>query len=649
MIAELGHFSLILSFICCILAVCIAQIGLIYGHPHLQTIAPRISLINCFLLLFSFACLIYSYISSDFSVINVWQNSHDTKPLMYKISGAWSNHEGSLLLWLSIFGVINYLIGYHTSQSHLPYTIKIQTLIIQHILMGGFIIFVLLTSNPFGRILPVPLEGRGLNPILQDPALAIHPPLLYIGYVLTSVNFSIALSYLLWNNTNINLGLCIRNWTICAWFFLTLGISMGSWWAYYELGWGGFWFWDPVENASLMPWLVMTALLHSVMVAEKRDTLKAWTTTLSILGFLLSLLGTFLVRSGILTSVHAFSVDPERGIFILALISFYSLAALLILSLRIHTLKSVYIFSPLSKEGAIIINNYFMLLFLSIITLGTLYPLFAEVFSGIRISVGAPFFNLAFIPFVIPLLILMPLAPLLNWRKANFHILLQKVIFLIAACLFVFLLLIIFTQANAIPISLGLTLGLWLIGGSLIAIKKKIFPLQKFFLNPWQHLSQLGGIIAHIGVGILSIGIVCTSFMSQEKIVTLTPNSSVPLSGYTVQFKTMKNQKIANYLEEAAFFNILDDQNNVIAELMASKRLYDKPKIITTEAAFMTSFWGNYYITLHEKVADNAYNFRLYYHAFVNFIWLGSVIMACGGIMTLLRRKKHVHTNAPNI
>ena len=417
MIPEIGQFALILAFATAIYQTAVPMYGAWRGDQRLMAVAPVAAMLQVALIAISFICLTQSYITSDFSVENVFQNSHSDKPLIYKISGVWGNHEGSMVLWVLILATFGSAVA--VFGGNLPPSLKARVLAVQGSISVAFLLFILMTSNPFNRLDPAPIEGRGLNPILQDPALAIHPPLLYAGYVGLSIAFSFAVAALLEGKVDAAWARWVRPWTLAAWMFLTAGIALGSWWAYYELGWGGWWFWDPVENASFMPWLIATALLHSAIVVEKRNALKVWTILLAILAFSLSLLGTFLVRSGVLTSVHSFAVDPARGVFVLGILCVFIGGALALYAWRAPVIRTGGLFAPISREGALVVNNLLLTTACAAVFIGTLYPLALEAVTGEKISVGPPYFNLTFGPIIVPLLLLVPLGPLMSWKRAD--------------------------------------------------------------------------------------------------------------------------------------------------------------------------------------------------------------------------------------
>src|SRR5690242_243968 len=460
------------------------------------------------LIAFAFAALTWSYVNSDFSLANVYANSHTAKPLIYKVSGVWGNHEGSMLLWVLILALNGAAVA--LAGGTLPPGLKARVLAVQGSIGVAFLLFIIIASNPFDRLDPAPIEGRGLNPLLQDPALAFHPPFLYAGYVGLSVAFSFAVAALIEGKVDAAWARWVRPWTLAAWMFLTIGIAMGSWWAYYELGWGGFWFWDPVENASFMPWLVATALLHSAIVVEKRNALKIWTVLLAILAFSLSLVGTFLVRSGVLTSVHAFAVDPARGIFILAILTFFIGGALALFAWRAPALKAGGLFSPISREGGLVINNLLLCTACAAVFIGTLYPLALETLTGEKISVGPPYFNLTFGAIFLPLLLLVPAGPLLTWKRAEAWPVIQRLWAAALVTLAIAFVLLVATQRGPWLAPFGVALGLWLVVGAMVELAERIALFRTAWTASLSRLrglprSSIGMTLAHAGLGLVII------------------------------------------------------------------------------------------------------------------------------------------------
>ncbi|MBN9268817.1 MAG: heme lyase CcmF/NrfE family subunit, partial [Mesorhizobium sp.] len=462
---ETGHFALVLAFALSLVQMTVPLVGARVGNQRMMAVGGPVALTGFVLTALSFWALASAYANSDFSVASVWENSHSLQPMIYKITGTWGNHEGSMLLWvliLTFFGALVAIFG-----GNLPATLRANVLAVQGTIGAAFFLFILATSNPFARLSPAPIEGRDLNPILQDLGLAIHPPLLYLGYVGFSVCFSFSVAALIEGRIDASWARWVRPWTLVAWMFLTGGIAMGSYWAYYELGWGGFWFWDPVENASFMPWLAGTALLHSAIVMEKRSALKIWTLLLAIITFSLSLLGTFLVRSGVLTSVHAFATDPARGIFILCILVLFIGGSLSLFALRASSLTAGGLFQPISREGALVLNNLFLTTATATVLVGTLYPLALEALTGDKISVGAPFFNLTFAPLMVPLLVMVPFGPLLAWKRGDILAAGQRLMAAFAVALAAMLVTLLFINGASVLAALGAGLAFWLVAGAL--------------------------------------------------------------------------------------------------------------------------------------------------------------------------------------
>ena len=472
MIAETGHYALILALVVAIVQTVLPLWGTRTRDPQLMAIAVPAAQVQFLLIAVSFAALMTAYVTSDFSLENVWANSHSAKPLIYKIAGVWGNHEGSMVLWVLILALFGAAVA--TFGSNLPDELQANVLSVQGSIAAAFVLFIVTTSNPFTRLDPAPLDGQGLNPVLQDPALAFHPPFLYTGYVGFSMAFSFAVAALIDGRIDAAWARWVRPWTLAAWMCLTLGIAMGSWWAYYELGWGGFWFWDPVENASFMPWLAGTALLHSALVMEKRDALKVWTILLAIITFSLSLMGTFLVRSGVLTSVHAFAVDPARGIFILAIMGTFIGGALTLFAIRAPLLVQGGLFAPISREGSLVLNNLLLTTACAAVFVGTLYPLALESLTGEKISVGPPFFNFTFVPLIVPLLVAVPFGPMLAWKRSDLVAAWQRLTAAAALSLLAMVLILGFQQHRPWLAPFGIGLGIWLIVGALSEIAFRV-------------------------------------------------------------------------------------------------------------------------------------------------------------------------------
>ncbi len=644
MIIEIGHFALALA-----LAVAIAQMILPYAPLRLGPGAvlagtSSAALLQFALLIVSFLALTYAFIVSDFSVQNVVQNSHSAKPLLYKISGVWGNHEGSMLLWVLILALYGAAVA--AFGRNLPLGLKTKVLSVQASIAVAFLLFMLLTSNPFARLNPAPADGQGLNPILQDPALAFHPPFLYAGYVGLSICFSFAVAALIEGRIDAAWARWVRPWTLAAWMFLTVGISMGSWWAYYELGWGGWWFWDPVENASFMPWLAATALLHSAVVMEKRESLRVWTVLLAILAFSLSLMGTFLVRSGVLSSVHAFAVDPSRGVVILGILVLFVGGSLSLFAWRAKDLAPGGVFAPISREGALVLNNILLTAGCGTVLVGTLFPLAFEAITGGKISVGAPYFNLTFAPLMIPLLIAIPFGPFLAWKRGDLYAAAQRltIAFGITTLATLVIYAVLYRGPVLAPLAIGI--GIWVIAGAVaeIAFRARIgrasWPDVRARLVGLPR-SVYGGFLAHMGVGVMVIGIVATTAYQSEKILIMKPGETTKIAGYTVTFEGVSARRASNYLEQIGTFSVKRG-GQAVETLLPGKRRYETPPQTTTEAGITVSWRGDLYAVLGDAQKGGGYTVRLYFNPLVRFIWIGTLIMFFGGFLSLCDRRLRV-------
>jgi cytochrome c-type biogenesis protein CcmF len=644
MTIEIGHFALILALGVALVQTALPAWGARVGNAPLMAVGEPAALAQLSLITLAFLALTHAYVTSDFSVETVWANSHSAKPLIYRISGVWGNHEGSMLLWvliLAVFGAAVALFG-----SNLPVTLRANVLAVQAGIAVAFLLFILLASNPFNRIPPQP-EGRGLNPILQDPALAFHPPFLYAGYVGLSIAFSFAIAALIEGRTDAAWARWVRPWTLAAWICLTLGIAMGSWWAYYELGWGGWWFWDPVENASFMPWLAATALLHSALVMEKREALKVWTILLAILAFSLSLMGTFLVRSGILTSVHAFAVDPRRGVFILAIMIVLIGGALALYAWRAPRLKQGGLFAPISREGALVLNNVLITTGCATVFIGTLYPLALESLTGAKISVGPPYFNLTFVPVMVPLLLAMPLGPFLAWKRGDLAGAMQRLLAagLVATLCLVAAFALYWRGPWLAPF--GIALGVWIIAGAVSewATRVKLFGAGR--QEVWRRArglprSAYGGTLAHAGIGLTVLGIVATSAWQSERVVAMKPGDSTEIAGYQLAFRGVAPAQGPNYREQVGVLAVTRG-GAVVTELNPSKRLYDAPRQATTEAGIHAAWGGDLYVVLGDEMKDGSgWVVRLYFNPLVRLIWLGAIFMGVGGALSLSDRRLRI-------
>jgi cytochrome c-type biogenesis protein CcmF len=643
MIVEIGHFALVLALAVALVQTVLPAWGAHTRDARLMQVAAPAAFCQLGLIALAFLALTYAYVTSDFSVQNVWANSHSDKPLIYKISGVWGNHEGSMLLWVLILALFGAAVAFYGT--NLPISLRANVLAVQALIAVAFLAFIVFASNPFTRV-PLQPEGRGLNPVLQDPALAFHPPFLYAGYVGLSVAFAFAVAALIEGRTNAAWARWVRPWTLAAWVCLTLGIAMGSWWAYYELGWGGWWFWDPVENASFMPWLAATALLHSALVMEKREALKVWTILLAILAFSLSLIGTFLVRSGVLTSVHAFAVDPRRGVFILAILVLLIGGALALYAWRAPRLQQGQLFAPISREGALVLNNVLLTVACATIFVGTLYPLALESLTGEKISVGAPYFNATFGPLMVPLLLAVPLGPQLAWKRGDLLGAMQR---LLAAALVTFVAVVAaFALVWRGPwlAPFGIALGVWVAAGALVEWAGRIKLLDAPAPETWRRALGLpraayGTLLGHAGLGLTVIGIVATSAWQSETVLALKPGERGEVAGYSFVFHGTAAGRGPNYTEQIGRVSVTRGAMPV-AQLEPSKRLYEVPRQATTEAAIHVSWRGDLYIVLGDALADGAFVVRAYFNPLVRLIWLGAVVMALGGVLSLLDRRLRV-------
>ncbi len=650
MIVEFGHFALILALLVAALQTVAPAYGARVRDSRLMAVAEPAAASQAILLLIAFFALMHAYVTSDFSVENVALNSHSTKPLIYKMSGVWGNHEGSMLLWvlmLAIFGAAVALFG-----RNLPATLKANVLSVQAAISTAFLLFILLTSDPFARLDPAPPDGRGLNPILQDPALAFHPPFLYAGYVGFSLAFSFAIAALIEGRSAAAWARGVRPGTLAAWMLLTIGIAMGSWWAYYELGWGGWWFWDPVENASFMPWLAGTALLHSALVMEKREALKIWTILLAILTFSLSLMGAFIVRSGVLTSVHSFAVDPARGVFILAILTLFAGGGLALFAWRAKDLRQGGVFAPLSREGSLVFNNLILVTATATVLVGTLYPLALEAATGDKISVGAPFFDLTFGTLMLPLLAAMPLGPLMAWKRGDVLAASQRLAFAVLLALVAAAAAFAASARGAHLAPFGIALGVYVMLGAITdwAGRVKLGAVGRAeVIRRARNLprSAYGTFFAHFGVGLLVVGVVATSAYREERVLAMKPGDSVDVGAYSVTFRGAGPNRGPNYREDVGQFDVTRGGASVV-RLEPSKRIYDAPPQPTTEAGIHASWRGDLYVVLgDEQTSGGAYAVRVYFNPLVRFIWLGALLMFLGGGISLSDRRLRIGAPAP--
>ena len=646
MIPELGQFALVLAAIVALVQSTVPLIGASRGNGRWMAVGSSAAIAQCALIAFAFLTLAYAHIVSDFSVANVVENSFDAMPLLYKITGVWGNHEGSMLLWVMILAFYGMLIG--VFGNNLPRGLKARVLAVQGMIGLGFLGFILATSDPFARIADAPANGEGLNPLLQDPGLAFHPPFLYLGYVGFSVAFSFAVAALIEGRVDPAWARWVRPWTLAAWSALTLGVAMGSWWAYYTLGWGGWWGWDPVENASLMPWLAGTALLHSAIVVEKRDALKSWTILLAILTFSLSLIGTFLVRSGLTTSVHSFALDPRRGIFVLALLVAATGGALTLYAIRAPSLKIGGLFQPISREGSLILNNLLLTTMCATVFIGTLYPMFLNAIAGRTVSVGPPFFNATFLPLAIPLVMALGVGPMLAWKRAELMAALGRLKF--AALLTLIAAVAIYAIDHrgpilAVPAMAG---AAWLVGSAFSEIAERIrlgqIPLAHSFARAAAlPRSAWGTMLAHAGVGVMIAGMTGTALWTVERIQAMAPGESVELAGYQVRLDNVGPVKGPNYEAERGTFTVTRD-GRTVATLTPEHRTVHPQEQAVTNIGIHTDFLADIYAVIGEPDPGRpgAYVTRLYHHPLVPWIWVGAVIMVLGGVLSLSDRRLRV-------
>ncbi|MCA3246315.1 MAG: heme lyase CcmF/NrfE family subunit [Azospirillum sp.] len=662
MIAELGHYALVLA-LCVALAQSIVPLaGAQKGDPALMATAKPAAYAQFLLVALAFGCLIHAFVVSDFTVENVVRNSHSQKPMLYKVSGAWGNHEGSMVLWsliLALFGASVAAFG-----RNLPPGLKARTLSIQAMIGVAFLAFIVFTSNPFERVLPPPPDGQDLNPLLQDPGLAFHPPLLYVGYVGFSIVFAFAMAALIEGRVDAAWARWVRPWTLAAWASLTAGIALGSWWAYYELGWGGWWFWDPVENASFMPWLVGAALLHSAIVAEKRDALKTWTILLAILAFALSLIGTFLVRSGILTSVHAFAVDPQRGVFILAIIVVAIGGSLALYAWRAPMLKGGGLFQPISREGALVLNNLLLATATATVFIGTLYPLFLEALGGAKVSVGPPFFNATFVPLMVPLLLAVSFGPLLGWKRADLAGALQRLRAALVLSVAAIVVTLWMDHGRNLIAAAAIGLAAWLFFGAWVEWAERVKLFRAPWATVWERAVNLpraawGMTIAHAGVGLMVLGITGSTAWQSESIKMMRPGERFDLAGYTFVFKGTERREGPNFFATRGVFEVYKGER-LYATMTPEKRLFPVAGTTTTEASIRTNILADLYLTIGDPEgggqpgspgapafivmagSDTPWTVRAYHNPLVPWIWLGSLVMVLGAGVSLTDRRHRV-------
>ena len=644
MVAELGFILLIFAFVLSAINLFFStRVCFINFSEDNFSILRKINFSICLLLITSFLFLIISYVLSDFSVLNIYNNSHTNKPLLYKVSGTWGNHEGSLLMWLAFLGGYGFFLTLYTKNNNKKFTAKV--FFTSNIVNIGFIGFTIFTSNPFLRISPIPEEGKGLNPVLQDPGLAFHPPLLYLGYVGLTIPFAYSIAALLEGKIDRRWANEIRPWILISWIFLTLGITLGSFWAYYELGWGGWWFWDPVENVSLLPWLLLTALLHSNRVTEKRDNLKSWTILLSIIAFSLTLLGTFIVRSGLLTSVHAFASDPARGIYILSFLFLITGASLTLYVIKYDKIESDEKLNLLSKEGGLLLNNVFLCASTVTILLGTSWPLFVEVMTGKDISVGAPYFNLVFLPIIMPAIFVSGVIININWKRNTVENLLKKLNK--AIIIFVFLVgVILFLLEGPIIFFMGIILSTWLLISIIndfyekIRTKKSISDIKfsKAFSIP---ISTYGMYLAHFGLAVFILGVAISDSKKLYYEGVMKEKEIVKVEKFKIQLKEILEKKEKNWISQTGNFSVIGFKKNI--SMFAERRLYLDTGMPSTEAAIYRNFFSHLYIVMGQEQPLNSGQriVRIYFNPFIILIWSGAFLMAFGGLISICDKKRN--------
>ena len=646
MIVELGHFALLLALCVALVQTIVPLWGAHTRNAALMAVAEPAAVIQFVLVAASFAALTYAFVVSDFSLLLVVQNSHTLKPMLYKISGVWGNHEGSLLLWvliLALFGACAAWFG-----NNLPPSLRARVIAVQGSIGVAFMLFMIFTSNPFLRLEIPPLDGQDLNPLLQDPGLAFHPPFLYLGYVGLSMAFSFAVAALIEGRVDAAWGRWVRPWTLAAWVFLTIGIGLGSWWAYYELGWGGFWFWDPVENASFMPWLLSAALLHSAIVVEKRESLKAWTILLAIMAFGFSLIGTFIVRSGVITSVHSFANDPDRGVFILMILGFFTGGALMLFAARAGTMEAKGVFAMVSRESALVANNLLLSVSAFVVFIGTIWPLIAEMFFDRKLSVGEPFFNAAFSPFVVGLAVLLPLGAMMPWKRGDvgrvLRGLMPALVFSVAVGLLVWAMQTERTTLGPI----GVMLGLWVLLGALWdlwartgrgALAGRFARLGRLPRADW------GKTTAHAGLGVTIFAVSAMLSWKTEDIRVVPEGGSYALGPYEVTLAKVEDVQGPNYYSTMATMEVRRD-GALVTTLFPEKRVYPVQAMPTTEAAIDYGFWRDVYLVIGDRQVNGGWAVRSYIEPFANWLWAGILIMSFGGLLSLTDRRYRVAAGA---
>jgi cytochrome c-type biogenesis protein CcmF len=647
MIIELGHFALVLAFVVACIQMVVPLVGAEKGWRGWMAVGEPAATTQFLLILFAFAALTYAFVTSDFSVRLVTVNSHTDKPMLYKITGVWGNHEGSMLLWVLILALFGAMAGWFGG--NLPDRLRARVLAVQASVGVAFIAFILLTSNPFLRLETPPFNGQDLNPLLQDPGLAFHPPFLYIGYVGLSMSFSFAVAALIEGRVDAAWGRWVRPWTLLAWLNLTIGIALGSWWAYYELGWGGFWFWDPVENASFMPWLIAAALLHSAIVVEKREALKSWTILLAILAFGFSLIGAFIVRSGVLTSVHAFANDPERGVYLLIITGIFMGGALTLYAARAGVMEAKGVFGMVSRESALLANNVLLAVSCFVVFVGTIWPLVAEMLFDRKLSVGPPFFDMAFTPFMIALAIILPLGSMLPWKRASLAKAMQPLWGALALTLAIGALVWTIQTGRSIMAPVGAMLATWLVAGAAVDLwsrtgrgtdlATKLRRLRNLPRADW------GKAVAHAGLGVTFWGIAAMLAWQVEDIRVAREGETFRVGAYDVTLVEVHNEEGPNYLTTKAEMRV-DRNGQTVATLFPEKRIYPVAGMPTTEAAIDNGVLRDLYLVIGDPQEGGGFAVRTYVKPFANWIWAGAIIMSLGGVLSLTDRRYRIAAGA---
>ncbi len=649
MIVELGHFALILALMVALVQAVLPLWGAQRGDHRLMALAGPAAGLQLVLIAGSFAALTWAFVTSDFSLAVVVSNSHTLKPMLYKVSGVWGNHEGSLLLWVLILAIYGAAVA--AFGGGLPERLRARVLSVQAMIGVAFLLFLLLTSNPFWRLATPPLDGEDLNPLLQDPGLAFHPPFLYLGYVGLSMAFSFAVAALIEGRVDAAWGRWVRPWTLAAWVFLTIGIALGSWWAYYELGWGGFWFWDPVENASFMPWLLAIALLHSAIVVEKRESLKAWTILLAIMAFGFSLIGTFIVRSGVITSVHAFANDPERGVFILMILGVFTGGALVLFALRAGSMEARGVFSLVSRESALVANNILLSVAAFVVFIGTIWPLVGTMLLGRDLSVGEPFFNAAFSPFMVGLAVILPPGAMLAWKRGSVGRSMRGLVPALVLSLALGALAFAMQTGRSALGPVGLMLGAWVVFGALTdlwartgrdGMAARLARLTRLPRADW------GKATAHLGLGVTIFAVAAMNSWKVEDIRVVQEGESFPLGSYEVRLDRVEEVQGPNYVSTMGTMTVTRG-GALVAVLNPEKRVYPVAQMPTTEAAIDYGFVRDLYLVLGDKQNSGGWAVRSYVEPFANWLWGGALLMALGGVLSLSDRRYRVAAGARRV